>query len=147
MKKQLIVIASKNELPLVTECFKGIPVLITGVGAINVIRSLSPIDRHTELINIGYAGSPDFQIGQRIEIGISKLHHKVQYEGDETFYLDGGGYVTCYTATDFVTETDKSRCVFDMELAFICALGFKSVRAFKTVSDHLNYKEYEQATE
>ena len=34
--------------------------------------------------------------------------------------------------------------VFDMELAYILALGFKKVESIKIVSDNLSLKEYEE---
>ena len=52
--------------------------------------------------------------------------------------------VSCYTSNDFVLETDKKGCVFDMELAFIAALGFKDLVAFKYVSDNLDLQEYRE---
>ena len=37
--------------------------IYTGVGAINIIRSLQHLDREAELFNIGYAGSANFDLG------------------------------------------------------------------------------------
>lgn len=51
--------------------------------------------------------------------------------------------VPCYTSLDFVTANmvDTNPCVFDMELALICAMGFE-VDSIKVVSDNLNYKQF-----
>ena len=38
----------------------------------------------------------------------------------------------------------KEPCVFDMELAYILALGFKRVESIKIVSDNLSLKQYEE---
>lgn len=38
----------------------------------------------------------------------------------------------------------KENNVFDMELAFIMAMGFKNVKSEKIVSDNLNLKEFEK---
>ena len=55
--KHLVVIAEKEELKLVEKLgYNHYPVLITGVGALNVIETLKDIPRDTVLINIGYAG-------------------------------------------------------------------------------------------
>ena len=54
------------------------------------------------------------------------------------------GDVPCYTSNDFVLETKiKDPVVFDMELAYILALGFEEVESIKIVSDNLSLKEYE----
>ena len=50
--------------------------------------------------------------------------------------------VKCLTGTDFVLESNVSGCVFDMELAYIKALGFENVIAYKYVSDNLDLQEY-----
>ena len=52
--------------------------------------------------------------------------------------------VKCLTGTDFVLESDIKGCVFDMELAYIKALGFEDVIAYKYVSDNLDLQEYRE---
>ena len=60
----------------------------------------------------------------------------------EKEYLLNGDTI-CYTSSDFVLSTSIIEpCVFDMELAFIMALGFKNVVSEKTVSDNMNIKEF-----
>lgn len=143
----LIVIAEKEELKLVEELgYSNYPVLITGVGGMNVIEALKDIPKDTEILNIGYAGSNHWEIGTIVEIVKVATNHEtahfcepfkflqIKNEYDDTAY--------CYTSTDFVKETNKTEhCVFDMELAFICAL-FTNVRSIKVVSDNLNKEEY-----
>ena len=59
-----------------------------------------------------------------------------------------GGSACCMTSNDFVLSTSiKEPVVFDMELAYILAMGFKSVKSIKVVSDNLNLKEYNKTTE
>lgn len=118
-------------------------VIVTGVGALNVMKALRNVDRRTKIVNIGYAGSKGFEIGDVVKVGEVKLYHpEVEYE-EETFKLDGD--VACYTSCDFVTKTDiKTPCVFDMELAFILAMGFKNVVAYKVVSDCLDINQFEK---
>ena len=50
-------------------------IIYTGVGAINIIRSLQQLDRDTELINIGYAGSANFDIGTWVAVSEVRLNH------------------------------------------------------------------------
>ena len=52
----------------------------------------------------------------------------------------------CYTNCDFVLASDYKDCVFDMELAFIAALGFKNLHSFKYVSDNLSLHAYHELT-
>lgn len=135
----LTVIAMENELPLAGDCDE---LLITGVGALNVISSLSEIDRNTQIMNVGYAGSNSIQIGERVRIGkVASYHPTVEFDEPE-YRLDGD--VPCYTASDFVTETDiEEPCVFDMELAYILAMGFTDVISEKVISDNLSFREFE----
>ena len=147
----LIVIAEKEELKLVEELGYGDePILITGVGGMNVIEALKGISRDTEILNIGYCGSNHYEVGTRLQIiAVGTNHEKAQFterikplnvklaeKYDDTAY--------CYTATDFVSETNKTEhCVFDMELAYIRAL-FDNVRSIKVVSDNLNKNQYKE---
>ena len=91
--KQLIVIAEKEELKLVEQLeLKNIPVLITGVGALNVIQALNELPKDIEIINVGYAGSknltPDFY-----EVGVVTLNHpNVEYPEPRYFCKRTGRY-------------------------------------------------------
>lgn len=117
--------------------------IITGIGALNVINALSKIDRSTPIINIGYAGSNSIPAGNKVEVGKVRLYHpNVEYiEPEYTL----SGKIPCFTFCDFVTETDiKEPCVFDMELAYILAMGFENVTSIKIVSDNLNVEEFEK---
>ena len=77
----LIVIAEKEELKLVEELgFKEYPVLITGVGAINVLNALKNIPKNEHIINVGYAGSNNLNIGTRVAVSVVKtLHEKANF--------------------------------------------------------------------
>ncbi len=140
----LVVIAEKEELKLVEELgYSDYPVLITGVGGMNVINALKDIPKDTYIVNIGYAGSNKLEVGTQVEVGWSYTYHP-SVKFTERIYrkLNGNSKIYCYTSTDFVTQTDiEEPCVFDMELAFITAM-FKNVRSFKVVSDNLSIKEY-----
>jgi hypothetical protein len=52
----------------------------------------------------------------------------------------------CYTNTDFVLASDYKDCVFDMELAFVAALGFTRLHSLKYVSDNLSLHTYHELT-
>jgi len=131
-----------------------LPVIYTGVGAINVIRSLASLDRDAELYNIGYAGSANFDLGTWVEVTESRLNHpNVTYMEPELRpapipSLQGKGVLQapCYTNTDFVLASDYKDCVFDMELAFIASLGFKELHSLKYVSDNLSLHAYHDLT-
>ena len=155
--KHLVVIAEKEELKLVEKLgYNHYPVLITGVGALNVIDALKDIPKDTNLINIGYAGSKDLEPGKFYTVNMVSLYHPNVTYNEHTCDL---GYipwmtdseddepmipVKCLTGTDFVLKSDVKGCVFDMELAYIKALGFENVIAYKYVSDNLDLQEYRE---
>ena len=146
----VVVIASENERKLVSELgYDKFPVIVTGIGGINVIRGLKNIPRNEEIVNIGYCGSNHLQIGEKVTVGLSVLLHEVfKYEEEMCKTVDfPKSKVVCYTSTDFVTQTKiKKPCVFDMELAYICAM-FDKVKAIKVVSDNLDLHAYEQCVD
>ncbi len=128
-------------------------VIFTGVGAINIIRSLQSLDRDAELYNIGYAGSANFDIGTWVEVSEVRLNHpNVTYPEPELKIpnlqspLSNCRRAICYTNTDFVLASDYKDCVFDMELAFIAALGFTRLHSLKYVSDNLSLHTYHELT-
>lgn len=132
------VIATPEERKLLPE---GATYIETGVGGLNVIKALSHLDRKTRLHNIGYAGSNFFSVGTKVRIGYLKAYHPGVRYREPVFCLDGD--TPCYTAGDFVKNTDiKVPCVFDMELAYIAAMGFARLTAEKVVSDNLSLSEY-----
>ena len=129
-------------------------IIFTGVGAINIIRTLQNLDRSAELYNIGYAGSANFDLGTWVEVTEVRLNHpNVTYPEPELRptpipSLKGREIkrAICYTNTDFVLASDYKDCVFDMELAFIAALGFKHLHSLKYVSDNLSLHAYHELT-
>ncbi len=165
----LILIAEEGERKLIE---KYIPdcrwdVLVTGVGAVNVIRALRDLPRDTRILNIGYAGSANFEIGTLVEVSEVRLNHPNCKYGEPEQFLspcDLGNDASddtqsapslfpiadrravCYTNSDFVLQSDYRDCVFDMELAYIAAMGFERVSALKVVSDNLSLHTYHQTT-
>ena len=141
----MIVVATKEEYLIAKQRFKNKKIVITGVGALNVIETLRKYPRWTKIVNFGYAGSNKIPIGTEVKIGYSTLYHpNVNYLEPE-YILDEEESITCYTNSDFITETEETiPCVFDMELAYIMALGFKNVKSIKIISDNLSLKQYEE---
>lgn len=148
--KPTILIAEEGERKLIEQYLPNLDadVLVTGVGALNILRSLRNLPLDTELINIGYAGSSNFPIGSVVEVTEARLNHpQVQYPEPE-YKLQPYGLTAathqaiCYTGTDFVTQSDYRDCAFDMELAYIAGMGFTHLRAIKVVSDNLSLHDY-----
>lgn len=134
-------------------------ILVTGVGALNILQTLRNLPIDTRLLNIGYAGSTNFDIGSAVEITEVRLNHPCVTYPEPTLtlqpidnrYLRYPGntkQAICYSNTDFVLHSEYYDCVFDMELAYIAGLGFKHLSALKIVSDNLSLHNYRQvATE
>lgn len=125
----------------------------TGVGAINIIRSLQDLDREAEVYNIGYAGSANFDLGSWVEVTEVRLNHPNVTYPEPDLKLEPIGLsnqqvkqAVCYSNCDFVLASDYKDCVFDMELAFIAALGFKHLHSLKHVSDNLSLHAYHDLT-
>lgn len=127
--------------------------IYTGVGAINIIRSLQHLDREAELINIGYAGSANFDLGTWVEVTEVRLNHPAVSYPEPELKIENGNWkiknvrqAICYSNCDFVLASEYRDCVFDMELAFIAALGFKNLHSLKYVSDNLSLHSYHDLT-
>ena len=165
--RKIIVMAEEGELSLLDKAkeqlgldLRDAQLIYTGVGAINIIRSLAGLDRDAEVYNIGYAGSANFEIGTWVEVTEVRLNHpNVTYPEPELqlsqipnhqlpITNDQSPIIksVCYTNTDFVLASDYKDCVFDMELAFIASLGFKQLHSLKYVSDNLSLHTYHDLT-
>lgn len=145
----MIVVATDEEYKLAKKRFKHHLIIKTGVGGINVIRTLKHFPKWLKIINFGYVGSNVIPIGTELTIDYCGLWHpKVDYK-EKIYKLknkqDNIFKNVCFTSSDFVTECDiKEPVVFDMELAYILALGFKNVESIKIVSDNLSLSQYEE---
>ena len=144
----MIVVATDEEYKLAKKRYPHKKILKTGVGGLNVIRALKKYPKWIPITNFGYAGSNKIPIGTEVNVCISMLHHpNVDYE-EPIYHLkfkNPETDVICLTSNDFVLETKETEpCVFDMELAYIMALGFKNVKSIKIVSDNLSLKDYEE---
>ena len=142
---KLIVVATDEEYKLAKKRFKGHLITKTGVGGINVVKKLKRLPKWLKITNFGYVGSNTLPIGTEIRVGESRLYHPNVIYNEPEYTLDKESTIKCFTSNDFVLETNiKKPCVFDMELAYICALGFKRVESIKIVSDNLSLKQYEE---
>jgi len=161
MAKKYVVMAEEGEHKLLEQVrerfgldFSDAELIYTGVGGINIIRSLQGLDREAEIYNIGYAGSANFEVGSWAEVTEVRLNHpNVTYKEPELKNLspalpsrEGVRRAICYTNCDFVLASEYKDCVFDMELAFIAALGFKHLHSLKYVSDNLSLHSYHDLT-
>lgn len=158
--KTTILLAEEGELTLLEKArtelgldLSDATILYTGVGAINILRSLRSLDLDTPLVNIGYAGSANFDIGTWVQVNEVRLNHpNVTYPEPELHLpmderqIPNVKQAICYTNTDFVLQSDYRDCVFDMELAFIAALGFRHLTSLKYVSDNLSLHAYHDLT-
>ena len=153
-----VVIAQPKEIELVKRFgLTDYPIIITGVGGMNVISALKELPRDSRIFNVGYCGTNDYEIGDVCEIGfvhtfnenclVDEWDYELEAPKDTIFRsYDIKRGVECYTSTDFVTSARNTFGVFDMELAFIRAM-FDNVTAIKVVSDKLNYEEYKKNVE
>ena len=142
---KLIVVATDEEYNLAKKRFKHHLIIKTGVGGINVVNKLKNIPKWIKIINFGYAGSNNIPIGTEIKVGFCLHYHKTKY--NERAFVVGKpeDKIWCYTSDEFIEEyklTDP--VVFDMELAYILALGFKRVESIKIISDNLSLERYEE---
>lgn len=173
MQKRFIVIAEAGDLigekKLIAQYLKGEmkneqwvmadgsewEIIVTGVGAINVMHTLRQLPEDAQIINIGYAGSANYEIGSAVKVKEARLNHPcVNYPEPELHLQEMPAEwlkepeksieSVCYSNTDFVLQSDYKDCVFDMELAYIAALGFKKLHALKIVSDNLSLHTYRE---
>lgn len=130
-------------------------IVVTGVGAINVMHALRDIPRNAQIINIGYAGSANYEIGSVVCVKEARLNHPcVSYPEPQLslkpalseWLKDPSKCLlsVCYSNTDFVLQSDYVDCVFDMELAYIAAMGFENLVSLKIVSDNLSLHDYRE---
>ena len=155
-----IIMAEEGERPLIDKAreelgldLRDAEIIFTGVGAINIIRSLQDLNHDAELYNIGYAGSANFDLGSWVEVTEVRLNHPNVTYAEPELKLSAISnphsvvkQAVCYSNCDFVLASDYKDCVFDMELAYIAALGFKHLHSLKYVSDNLSLHAYHEHT-
>lgn len=133
--------------------------IITGIGkqktAIGLTRYLENHQKPDCIINIGYAGSTNTEIGKWINVDKS-YNLEWNIPGEQKYSMDIGNQklelipelesLPCYSAECFVTKTDiKESVIFDMELHSVCLIGDIydiPVVSIKQVSDNLSLDKY-----
>ncbi len=165
MRKEAIRIAEKMELEIIDENTyrkNNITLLITGIGkqktAIALTQYLCNNLKPDLIINIGYAGSTDIEIGKWVNIN-NVYNYEWNIPGEERFSMSDFEnkklillknknliIAPCYSAEAFVTKTDiNESVVFDMELhsiAIICDINNIDLFALKKISDNLSLENY-----
>ena len=143
----VILAAEETEYNKCREVFPEIECIRTGVGAGNVIKACCNLPKGTRIINIGYAGSNNIEIGT-----VSLVSDTFRYtDGNITFddhanplHLSDEG-LPCYTGNSFFTESDRTEpTLYDMELNYIASFSprLELLAAVKIVSDNLSVDEY-----
>ncbi len=141
---------------------KNITLLITGIGkqltAINLTKYLCENEKPDMVINIGYAGSTDIQVGKWVNIS-RVYNYEWEIPGEEKYVMLAGGSqklelldnseiekVECYSSESFVTETDiEEHVAFDMELhsiSLLCEMYEIPLISLKKISDNLSLNKY-----
>ncbi|MCQ2073929.1 MAG: hypothetical protein MJY77_01920 [Bacteroidaceae bacterium] len=147
-ESRLVIIApDETEYWKCCEYFPDIECICTGIGAGNIIRACSGLPKGTRIINIGYAGSNNLDIGDVRLVSDSYRYMEGQVvftDYANPYHLSDDG-IPCYTGNSFVTESDMTEPVlFDMELNYIAAFtpGLELVGSIKIVSNNLCMEEY-----
>lgn len=176
MKKILFVIAMQKEATKIAEELTlkqitenqysrdNITLIITGVGKQQTaIGLVSYLENNKEnkpdiIINMGYAGSTNSEIGQWVNVNKS-YNYEWNIPGEERYTIIGYNkekistldsanikILPCYSAESFVTSTNiKEDVVFDMELHsiyMICCKYDIELISLKKVSDNLSLENY-----
>ncbi len=143
----VILAAEDTEYNKCLETFPGIECIKTGVGAGNIIKACCSLPKGTRIINIGYAGSNNIEIGTVSLVSDSFRYTDGNYKFDDhanPLHLSDEGF-PCYTGNSFFTESDKAEpTLYDMELNYIASFSphLELIAAVKIVSDDLSVDEY-----
>lgn len=139
----VILAAEEAEYNKCREIFPEVECIRTGVGAGNVIKACCNLPKGTRIINIGYAGSNNIEIGTVSLVSDSYRYTDGTYKFDDhanPLHLSDEG-LPCYTGNSFFTESDKTApTLYDMELNYIASFSphLELVAAVKIVSDNLS---------
>lgn len=129
--------------------FQNTKIILTGVGVFSVIQTVSKMLQNGEIkptdnvFNVGYCGSNISPIGSVHRVSISASETKSKYADFADIKLTDGNII-CFTANDFVTQTDNIG-LFDMEL-YALANIFPNIASYKIVSDSLNFSQYKSVS-
>ena len=143
----VILAAEEVEYNKCREVFPEIECIRTGVGAGNVIKACCNLPKGTRIINIGYAGSNNIEIGTVSMVSDTFRYTDGNYKFDDhanPLHLSDEG-LPCYTGNSFFTESDRTEpTLYDMELNYIASFSphLELVAAVKIVSDNLSVDDY-----
>ena len=146
--KFVILAAEEAEYNRCREIFPEIECIRTGVGAGNVIKACCTLPKGTRIINIGYAGSNNIEIGTVSLVSDSFRYTDGNYKFDDhanPLHLSDEG-LPCYTGNSFFTESDRTEpTLYDMELNYIASFSphLELVAAVKIVSDNLSVDAFQ----
>lgn len=147
MNDRYLIIATlrEKELPWAQHLSDTCEVILTGVGGTNIVKACRDLPRYADIYNVGFAGAAGLPVGSVQWVRESRLWHPTVTFDEPVFKLRHEG-VTCYTAGDFIDGASDFPlgAVCDMELAYICAFGFRSVTSIKYISDNLSLQDYER---
>ena len=128
-------------------------VVITGIGIINTLEVLRKLNTKDDyVVNVGFAGAHNVPVGEIRPIINNKMYQESNIDGiggqQLTTYMTDKRWGFCYTASDFLYNTNKKEEEFlvDMELAAYTSL-MCPVFAIKVVSDNLDEDSYNKALE
>lgn len=121
------------------------PILVTGIGACNVTKTLFENKARLDgkvIINVGYAGSTKYNVGKVLSVNKVRRFEPSRTIEEPMFTLQPYLFDCdiCLTADNFVEEACDAP-IIDMELYYIRNI-LENVISFKIISDNLNYKEY-----
>ena len=145
--KIVILAAEEAEYNKCLEIFPEIECIRTGVGAGNIIKACCKLPKGTRIINIGYAGSNNVEIGTVSLVSDSFRYTDGNYKFEDhanPLHLSDEG-LPCYTGNSFFTESDRTEpTLYDMELNYIASFSphLELVAAVKIVSDNLSVDDY-----
>ena len=141
--KVVILAAEEAEYNQCLKIFPEMECIKTGVGAGNVIKACCNLPKGTRIINIGYAGSNNVEIGT-----VSLVSDTFRYTDGKYKFFDHANPLhlsneglPCYTGNSFFTESGRTEpTLYDMELNYIASFSphLELVAAIKIVSDNLS---------
>ena len=147
-RSRLVILAAEEvEYNKCREIFPEIECIRTGVGAGNVIKACCNLPKGARIINIGYAGSNNVEIGTVSLVSDSFRYTDGNYKFDDhanPLHLSDEG-LPCYTGNSFFTESDRTApTLYDMELNYIASFTprLELVAAVKIVSDNLSVDSF-----
>lgn len=155
--RTVIICAMEKEAQYINPCLPNVEIIKTGIGAVNVVNTLAlklatgQLKLNDRIINVGYAGSNKYEVGDIISIESVKRLCPSATVPENTYNLIYypllpaiANFDYCLTADDFCNEIINEIPAVDMELYYIKDMGFENVTSFKIISYNLNYCGYEK---